>query len=278
MKTHGINRRKFFGALIGLGLGSAAYGYSEAVRIRVSRCQIPLGDSRPLKLLHLSDLHLSPMLPLDFIRIAIDLGLAEQPDLICLTGDYITYSLEQGEAYSALLSRLSNSAPTFASLGNHDGGNWSRHHRGYRTSELICRTLRNAGIQVLKNVGATITLRGRTLRLIGVGDIWAREFNPVKAFSSVPDTGAPTILLSHNPDTKDLVAQYTWNLMLSGHTHGGEVSLPLIGEPFAPVKDKRFIAGLYPWNNRWIHITRGIGSVLHMRFNCRPEVSLLTLV
>lgn len=277
MKSYSVNRRKFIGTLIGLGLGSAAYGYSESVRIKVSRCTVPLGGSTPIKLLHLSDLHLSPMLPLDFIEIAISLGLAEKPDLICLTGDYITHTLEQDEAYSRLLSRLPAAVPTFASLGNHDGGNWSRTHRGYKTPDKVCQVIERAGIRLLRNSGATLNIRDRSLRLIGLGDKWAKDFLPEPAFSSVPESADPTIVLSHNPDTKDQLLQYRWNLMLSGHTHGGEISIPFVGEPFVPVKDKRFIAGLYPWENRWLHITKGIGSVLHMRFNCRPEVSLLTL-
>ena len=65
--------------------------------------------------------------------------------------------------------------------------------------------------------------------------------------------------------------------MLSGHTHGGQLSLPVIGTPFAPVRDKRFVHGLHSWNNRRLHITSGVGALHHMRFNCRPEVSLLEL-
>ncbi len=83
--------------------------------------------------------------------------------------------------------------------------------------------------------------------------------------------------MSHNPDTKVMLQNYSWDVMLSGHTHGGQIWLPIIGAPFAPVEDKRFIAGLYRWDNRWIHITKGIGNVHGLRFNCRPEVSLLTI-
>ena len=66
--------------------------------------------------------------------------------------------------------------------------------------------------------------------------------------------------------------------MLCGHTHGGQCDLMFLGTPFAPVRDKRFVQGLHRWEDRWIHITRGVGNLHGMRFNCRPEVSLLTLV
>ncbi len=70
---------------------------------------------------------------------------------------------------------------------------------------------------------------------------------------------------------------YPWDLMLCGHTHGGQLSLPVIGTPFAPVRDKKYVAGLHKWNNKQIHITRGVGNVLGLRFNCPPEVSVLEL-
>ena len=87
----------------------------------------------------------------------------------------------------------------------------------------------------------------------------------------------PVVLLSHNPDTKDHLLDFAWDVMLSGHTHGRQLSLPLIGEPFSPIVDKRYVRGLYRWENRWLHISAGVGSLHTARFNCRPEVSLLTL-
>lgn len=262
-----------------MAVATAGYGYFESDWLKLSRQEISIGPvgASPVKLLHLADLHASNFFPLDRIQEAIDLGLAERPDFICLTGDFINSTLEDKEDYIRLLSRLSITAPTYASLGNHDGGHWSAHRKGYSTPEPVCDLLAAAKIRLLRNSGEQVTVGKRTFRLIGLGDPWANDFDAKKAFASVPNNGEPTIVLSHNPDTKDDLVNYKWELMLSGHTHGGEVSIPLLGEPFAPVKDKRFIAGLYFWNNRWLYITKGIGSVLHMRFNCRPEVSLLTL-
>jgi predicted MPP superfamily phosphohydrolase len=67
-------------------------------------------------------------------------------------------------------------------------------------------------------------------------------------------------------------------LLLCGHTHGGQIRLPFVGTPFAPVRDKRFVEGLHQWDGRWMYITRGVGNLHGVRFNCPPEVSLLTLV
>jgi len=111
-----------------------------------------------------------------------------------------------------------------------------------------------------------------------VGDVWAGECNPQRAFASGPAGRLPTVLLSHNPDTKDLLRQFIWDLMLAGHTHGGEVELPFLGQPFAPVVDKRFVRGLHRWEDRWLHVSKGVGSLHGIRVNCPGDVTLLRLV
>ncbi|MGF1484194.1 MAG: phosphodiesterase, partial [Opitutales bacterium] len=113
---------------------------------------------------------------------------------------------------------------------------------------------------------------------VGVGDLWSRECDPLSAFGRVRGSDdRPTLLLAHNPDSKTYAEAFDWDLMLSGHTHGGQLSLPFVGEPFAPVGDKRYVDGLRDWQGRWIQVTRGVGAGLRARFNCRPEVSLLEL-
>ncbi|MCB0286269.1 MAG: phosphodiesterase, partial [Calditrichaeota bacterium] len=111
-------------------------------------------------------------------------------------------------------------------------------------------------------------------------DWWAGEIDPPKAFAQLsPEShSAPKIVLSHNPDTKTHIQPFEWDLLLCGHTHGGQIRFPLIGAPFAPVRDKRFVEGLHRWENRWLHITRGIGNVRGIRINCRPEISHLSLI
>ena len=167
-------------------------------------------------------------------------------------------------------------APTVASLGNHDGGVWALGYGGYSTTDDVQSLLARAGVTLLHNASRIVTVRGRPLHLVGVGDWSARQMDAQRAFADVP-AGASTILLSHNPDTKAALAAFPWKLMLCGHTHGGQLDLPFIGTPFAPVADKRFVRGLHRWEERWIHITKGVGSLHGLRFNCPPEVSVLTL-
>jgi uncharacterized protein len=277
-----LTRRKFLATAGLAGLGSVAYGHwVEPDWLDVGRHEVPLsksGGKTPLKILQLSDLHASPAVSLGFIKEAVQLGLGLQPDLICLTGDFITNRFDQSEAFAEVLSPLAKAAPTFACLGNHDGGLWAR-RRGYADTEFVRGVLSQARVTLLHNAAQTVRQGGWNLTLVGLGDYWAHEMEPETVFAQMTGgSGDATVLLSHNPDSKAELKTYAWDLMLCGHTHGGQVRLPLLGTPFAPVRDKGFVEGLHHWNNRWIHITRGVGNLHGVRFNCRPEVSLITLV
>ena len=274
-----VTRRNFVRSVALSGGSSALWmRFVEPWWMRDSFHTVPLGLGG-LKLLHLSDLHAEPM-PLEFLSRQIDHALAWRPDFICVTGDFITTKYEQWDAYAAVLAKLPAAAPTYATLGNHDGGRWAR-FSGYSTTENVRNLLERAKIPLLHNTQQEIEVRGRLLKLVGLGDDWADELDPVRAFGGFPfgikRGEIPTIALSHNPDTKDELAGFAWDLMLSGHTHGGQLSLPLFGQPFAPVRDKRFVRGLYAWDSRWLHVTAGLGSLHKARFNCRPEISYLTL-
>jgi len=179
--------------------------------------------------------------------------------------------------YQAVLSRLPRQAPTFAVLGNHDGGVWAESSGGFRGTEEVTHLLESSGIQVLENRSERIQCNGADLQVAGVVDFWAANIDIESAFADT-DARYPTILLSHNPDTKVLFAKHAWELMLSGHTHGGQVVMPVFGLCHAPVKDKQYLQGLKSWRGLWIHVSRGVGNVLGVRFNCRPEVTTLRLL
>ena len=277
-----LTRRKFLVGAGVVGLGFAGYArYWESEALRVTRHDVPLSPGRSrgsIRLLHLSDLHASRAVSLEFIQRAIDLGLRLKPDLICVTGDFVTHRFAELERYARILKRLPDAAPTYASLGNHDGGAWAGPRGGYESTREVRGLLAASGISLLHNTACSVTLAGRTWRLVGLGDFWAEELDAKSAFAAAPvQERVPTILLSHNPDTKDEVESFAWDLMLCGHTHGGQLRLPLLGTPFAPVRDKTFVEGLHRWKDRWVHITHGVGNLLGFRFNCRPEVSVLTL-
>ena len=218
-------------------------------------------------------------LPQPYLRRAVALGISLEPDVICLTGDFITASDSRLEGYASVLAPLAQAAPTFACLGNHDGGWWTKIHGGFGDSQAVRGLLNDAGVTLLHNAHAEISVRDWKITVAGVGDFWSGEMNPLPIFSvpAAPESAA-TVLMSHNPDTKNFLKPFAWDLLLCGHTHGGQVRLPFIGTPFAPVQDKTFVQGLRRWENRWVHITKGVGNLHGVRFNCRPEVSLLSLV
>jgi hypothetical protein len=161
-------------------------------------------------------------------------------------------------------------------LGNHDGGRWAARANGYKDSTVVCALLEAGKVSLLHNRSEVLRVRDQSIRFAGVGDLWSEGVNADLAFEGVT-TDDPAILLAHNPDTKDVLASQPWDLMLSGHTHGGQVVLPFMEAHFAPVRDKRFIAGLKQWNGRQVYITRGVGNVRGVRVNCRPEVTVLDL-
>jgi hypothetical protein len=283
MTKFGITRRRFLACagVAGLGLVCDA-GLVEPFRLEIGRHEFKTrapAPERPLKLLHLSDFHASWAVGLRFIEEAVDLGVQLKPDLICLTGDFITRQYAEFDSYARVLGKLAAAAPVFACLGNHDGGRWSGSQRGYKTTEPVRQLLGQSRIELLSNRSTTIRINGRDVRLTGLPDVWSEDVNLGAAFAPARAGGADlNILLSHNPDTKEFAGNYPWELMLSGHTHGGQVVLPFLGAPWAPVRDKRFLAGMYSWGGRWLHITRGIGNVRGFRFNCPPEVSLITVI
>ena len=274
-----LSRRKFLaGALGATAAGFAYMKWLEPHWLGIGRHEVKVGahGGSPIRLLQLSDFHASEQVSLDFVQSAVEKGLKLKPDLICLTGDFITWRYDAFRRYAEILKPLSDAAPAFATLGNHDGGRWVG-TAGYSDTSLVRDLLTRSRIELLHNHSTTVSIQGRKLNLVGVGDQWAEELDAPSAFSS-PRDGSATILLSHNPDSKDQLIAYPWDLMLCGHTHGGQCDLVFFGTPFAPVRDKRYVRGLHRWNNRWIHITKGVGNLHGMRLNCRPEISLLTLV
>ena len=274
-----LTRRSFLSSTT----GAAALSYPcyfEPRWFEVTQRTVKLGTAsagRPLRLLHLSDLHASLPVPVRMIDGAVSVALDQHPDVICLTGDFITHraSFEIGD-YVRTLRRLSAAAPTYAVLGNHDGGLWAETLGGYSDHRLVETILADSGIALLHNRAVAVDVAGRRLSLAGVADLWSLEIDAARAFAGI-DRSHPIVLLAHNPDSKDVLGTYPWDLMLSGHTHGGQVGIPFAGSYLAPVEDKRYVEGLKPWGSRQVHVTRGIGNIAGVRFACRPEISLLMI-
>jgi len=268
-----VTRRNLFAALAPACLTPGWFCYGEPRWFDVTHTRIPMPGIRPTRILHLADLHISDGMTAADLEPGIRAGLASRPDLICITGDFVSNTAGFDQAGLRRLLRLAAaSAPTLAIMGNHDGGAWLARCGGARSSEFMRSVVGSTGVRVLHNESIEVG----DLTIAGVGDLWSGEMAPDHAFTGV-DPDRPTIALCHNPDGKTALRGYHWQLMLSGHTHGGQARIPGITPEWAPVRDKRFIAGLYPWNGRHLFITRGLGSPHHVRAFCRPEVSILEM-
>jgi uncharacterized protein len=278
-----LTRRHFLVGSIATLLGVVVdMCFIEPRWLQLTHIDVPLHDKRlprPIKILHISDMHASGHVPIAFIRKAIELGIAQKPDLACITGDLISRRIPDWNTYVDSLRLLSATCPCFACVGNHDGGSWVAPKGGYKDLTDIRRLLDDSNVVLLFNSLETVSVNGIPVELIGLGDYWAGDANPGMAFPS-PDHNRqmPRIVLSHNPDAKELLQKYAWDLMLCGHTHGGQLSLPVLGTPFAPVHDQRYVYGLNTWNGRLIYTTKGIGNVSGVRFNCRPEIAVLSVL
>lgn len=287
-KQRNLNRREWmkYSLLGGTGLlASVGYLSYEAQWLEVCEKEIMVKRLHPktsLRLLHLSDLHLSRSVSLTYLEKALRTGLNQSPDACFITGDFITDQpdSQELEKYAKVLGYFATKVPTFACLGNHDGGKWAANHGGFSSNKQVKDMLRSAKIVVLENERREIYLKGQNIDLVGLGDLWSKDCHPqicLELLSALPkNKNRLVLLLNHNPDAKDALAEYRWDLMLAGHTHGGQFKVPVKNDaPFAPVTDSTMIDGTFSWKGRVIHITRGVGNLYGIRFNCRPEISLL---
>ena len=222
-----------------------------------------------LRLVQLTDLHHSLFTPLGEIQHAVQVANRLRPDLVALTGDYVTLSRDYIWPLAEALAKLRARLGVFAVLGNHDF---------QVDSEEITRALRAQGIRVLRNSHWGLRTRAATLWVVGVDDLWWEAEDFRAAMRSVPARD-PKILLCHNPIGIRMAATHGIDLMLSGHTHGGQVRLPMVGSVYGRSKlGERFVEGWNRLDGTQIYVSRGIGKVLvPLRFGCPPEITCLRL-
>lgn len=228
-----------------------------------------------LRVALLSDLHVgSPHWGSARIRELVARTNGEKPDLVLLAGDYVIDNVPLGtkvepETIAAVLGELRAPLGVVAVLGNHD---W------WNDGERIGRALRARGIVVLENEVHTVTHAGKPLSVVGLADAMTRTPRAKQTLDAVP-TGASAIVLVHEPDTFPEVDERP-AITLAGHTHGGQVALPLLGRLVVPSAfGQRYAAGHVVEGGRHLFVTTGVGtSILPVRFGVPPEIVILTLV
>lgn len=224
------------------------------------------------RLVQLSDLHIGPRVDDDYLLRTFERVKSLAPEIVVYTGDFTSHEADVFAHARRMFAHLPlGRAATFGILGNHDyGPGWSHPE----VADTVARLASDAGVTVLRNKVAAI----HGLQIVGMDDLWARRFDPVRALGQLAE-GNPAIVLSHNPDAADRPGweNYTgW--ILSGHTHGGQCKPPFLPPPLLPVKNRRYIAGEYRLaEGRRMYINRGVGHLLTVRFNVRPEVTVFSL-
>ena len=205
----------------------------------------------------------------------VDRTNAARPDIICILGDLVIQGVLGGrfvppEEIATELGHLRAPAGVVGVLGNHDG--WFDHDR-------VRDALERAGIRLVEDTAARLDTPAGPVWVAGISDRWAGRHDLAAAMSVVKDDGAPVLLLTHNPDVFPLVPNRV-TLTLAGHTHGGQVRLPLAGPPIVPsLFGQRFAAGHVVEGGRHLFVATGVGtSILPVRFLVPPEVTILTLV
>jgi len=250
----------------------ARYAIAEANSLSLEKVDITL-KRLPKKLdgfrvVHLSDTHHSPFTSLEHIKRAVKIANRLKPDMFILTGDYVSHETEYIAPVAEVLGSLKSEFGTFACLGNHD--HWT-------DGELVTQLLRGEGIRVLINEGFRFEARGAAFWLGAVDDHMAGEVDlPAAMRGSFPDE--MKLLLAHNPIILRQAARAGVDLVLSGHTHGGQVKMKIREREKRILPRRKLVSGLHERKDTQIYITRGIGTVvLPVRYQCPPEISLLEL-
>lgn len=273
-----MNRRGFLRSLGLTGLATAlAATYPvviERTRVQVNRYRVPVADLpaafQGFTIAQLTDLHLGPLVSESFVAGVVDRTNRLRTDLIVCTGDYVHTrdTREEIDRVWPLLAKLQAEAGVYSVLGNHD--HWADFDRSRYWLERTGQDLRHR---------CRIIHRGKDrLFIAGAGDLWEDRLRIDEAFAC-SEEGACRLLLAHNPDTVDTPFATPVSLVMSGHTHGGQVVVPGFGSPILPVKNKAYSSGLIAAAKAPLFISRGIGwSILPVRFNCVPEIAVLELV
>lgn len=271
-------------------------------------------DLHHFKILQISDIHLNNHTSNAFLDKLIRKCRSLQPDLIVFTGDFICYStLHEPSKLKSLLEQLHAPYGCYAVLGNHDYAAFvSTNEQGdydvitppvasslsraflrlieskkltKKTTERAKNTpfhsdlmslIQQTPVKLLHNENETISVGKTKLNICGLGEYTLKKNDAAQAFQNY-DHHYPGIILLHNPDGALSLKDYPGDIILSGHTHGGQVNLPWMAKKFTLMENMEFKKGLKKVYNKWLYVNRGLGSVLPFRWFSPPEILLLTL-
>jgi len=240
-------------------------------RVEIRHAKLP-PELEGLSIAHLSDIHYGFFFEAKHLEKLVNDVNELRPDVVALTGDLFDGEvLPHAETCEKLLARLTAPLGKFAVLGNHD----------YRSDpERVAELYSRCGFALLRNQSARLNVRGRTMQIAGVDDMLEGSPDLPTTFAGI-DAALFTIFLAHEPEFADWTDGFPADLQLSGHSHGGQVRLPLIGDVYTPPGGKKYVQGLHRLSGgreRYVYTSRGIGTThLPVRFLCAPELAVITL-
>lgn len=269
-------------------VGFLFVGYGSFIEprvIHITRAEAPLSTrrlERPIRIALMSDLHLGPYKREGFVQRVANELLKMKPDIVVLAGDLVENGTRTDEAqYLHSLAEVSREMPVFAALGNHDSGLGDEldflplpEHE-----DEVISALHDAGVTVLLNEHRILEIRGQSIAIAGLADIRTGKTDPSAALAGIPPD-VPRIIIAHNPDVVRLLDPRTSDLLLAGHTHGGQVRLPFVGPvPRIPTTfGQKVDRGLFTLAGIPVYITSGIGEGgARARLFNPPEIVLLTV-
>lgn len=272
-----LNRSTFTRVALGLfgaACAGVAYPFAEACVLHVTRRTIPVPrlpvGFEGIRIALLADIHHGPLTGLDYIHRVVKETVSLSPDLIALAGDYVHHGGQYTRPCFEVLSGLKAPLGVYAVMGNHD------HWDAPKETHIA---IREAGFTDLTNTGSWLEKGASRLRIAGVGDLWEdRQDLKAALGDTAPDEAC--VLLSHNPDYLEILDDPRARVVLSGHTHGGQVYFPPFGAPLIPsAYGQKYRYGLVKTPFSQVYVTRGVGTIYPpVRLCCPPEIALLTLV
>lgn len=256
-------------AVMGFGIfGTMQIGEWYASRLELNELTIEhpaWTTTDPIKIAFFADLHNDK----EKFQKIIEHIQKQKPDLIIFGGDLVMANQRFMRTAWAIngFRELCAIAPTYAILGNHD----------YEKLEQVERVYQTVGVNLLRNDSVIFKApSGKLINIIGLGDQNEGDDDPAVFHSTVPGLELPTLLISHDPESRHEVSQEDWDIMLCGHTHGGQLGIPFT-DHYISFRSS-MPAGLYDYTNgRKVFVTRGVGAILDMRFFCYPEVNFITI-
>ena len=293
-------RRALHRSLFNVGISGITLTNSESLVepqwIEITQHEISIANLPPafedFSIVQLTDLHHSSIVTLDYLQACFRQVVELQPDLVVMTGDYITRQEKYAQPVAQAICKIIVEAgiPTYAVLGNHDHWNndWNNEwnddldagvfplrNRWKGDGVKVLNALVAGRIKVLMNESVPLQRGNDRLWLVGCDDFLAGDFDLERALTSLPSTGEPRFLLMHNPQPIESIAHHGFDLVLSGHTHGGQISLPFV----PPKVGNKYLAGLFYVGASRLYVCRGLGVTgVPIRFMTTPEIACFRLV